>query len=65
MPKSKTITLHNTPQFYVEYMKNWLATTKTVSPAERLIIQDIATLVEIAVGHLKAQPEPAEPETTS
>lgn len=65
MPKPKTITLHNTPQFYVEYMKNWLATTKTVSPAEKMIIQDLTTLVEIGADHLKAQPEPAEPETTS
>lgn len=55
----KTITLHNTPRFYVEYTKNWLATTKTISPAERAIIEDIATLIEIAVDHLT--PEPAEP----
>ena len=61
----KTITLHNTPQFYMEYMKNWLATTKTISPAEKMIIQDLATLVEIGADHLKAQPEPAEPGTQS
>lgn len=62
---AKTITLHNTPQFYVEYTKNWLATTKTISPAERAIIEDIATLIEIAVDHLTPTSVPAEPENQS
>ena len=52
----KTITLHNTPQFYVEYTKNWLAKAKDINPAERLIIEDIATLIEVAVDHLTPQP---------
>lgn len=51
--------MHNTPSFYVEYTKNWLATQKDLNPAERMIIEDITTLVKIAADHL--EPEPADP----
>lgn len=61
---NQRISLHNTPQFYLQYVKNWLAHEKkkpTANPAEIAIVTDLATLVEIAVGVL--EPEPAEPET--
>lgn len=59
-----TIHLHNTPTFYLEYMKNWLAHKKkeNANPAELAIVEDLHKLVEIAVGVL--DPAPAEPETT-
>lgn len=53
---AKQITLHNTPQFYVEYTRNWLAKTPTENQVERLIVEDIATLIEIAAEHLTPQP---------
>lgn len=53
---AKQITLHNTPQFYVEYTKNWLAKTPTENKVERLIVEDIATLIEVAAEHLTPQP---------
>lgn len=57
----KTIHLHNTPTFYLEYMKNWLAHQREqkANPAEIAIVEDIKQLVEIAVGVL--EPEPADP----
>ena len=62
----KTITFHNTPTFYLEYTKNWLAHQRKAkaNPAEIAIVEDIHKLVEIAVGVLEPIPtktEPAEP----
>lgn len=58
----KTIYLHNTPTFYLEYMKNWLVHKREqkANPAEIAIVEDIKQLVEIAIGAL--EPEPADPE---
>lgn len=60
---NKTISFHNTPSFYLEYTKNWLAQKKAqkVNPAEIAVVSDICKLVEIAVGVL--DPVPAAPET--
>lgn len=57
----KTITFHNTPSFYLEYTKNWLAHQRKAkaNPAEIAIVEDIHKLVEIAVAQL--EPAPAEP----
>lgn len=56
-----TIELHNTPQFYAEYTKNWLAHKRKegANPAELAIVEDLYKLVEIAVGVL--DPVQAEP----
>lgn len=64
MAKEKeTIHLHNTPTFYFEYMKNWLAHKKkeNANPAEIAIVEDITTMVGIAVDVMN--PVPAEPGT--
>ena len=58
--------VHNTPTFYLEYTKNWLAHQRKAkaNPAEIAIVEDIHKLVEIAVGVLQPIPnktEPAEP----
>lgn len=60
-PKQQVVTFHNTPSFYLEYMKNWSAKQKAdkANPAEIAIVEDITKLVEIAVGVL--DPKPAEP----
>ena len=62
----KTISFHNTPDFYLAYTKNWLAHQRKAkaSPAEIAIVEDIHKLVEIAVGVLSPvakDTEPAEP----
>lgn len=59
----KTIHLHNTPTFYLEYMKNWLVHQREqkANPAEIAIVEDIKQLVEIAVDVLA--PVPADPGT--
>lgn len=61
--EQKPIRFHNTPAFYREYTKNWLAKQKSAkaNPAEIAIVEDIATLVEIAVNVL--EPVPTESET--
>ena len=58
----KTISFHNTPTFYLEYTKNWLAHQRKAksNPAEIAIVEDLHKLVEIAVAQL--EPAPAEPE---
>ena len=63
MAQEQTIMLHNTPSFYLEYTKNWLAHQRKAkaNPAELAIVEDICKLVEIANGVLN--PEPAEPVT--
>ena len=59
----KTVTFYNTPSFYLEYTKNWLAHQRKAkaNPAELAIVEDLHKLVEIAVGVL--DPVPAAPET--
>lgn len=54
----KTITFHNTPGFYLEYTKNWLAHQRKekANPAEVAIVEDLCQLVEIAVSVLQPQP---------
>lgn len=66
VPQKKNVQIinfHNTPRFYLEYMKNWLAHQRKekANTAEIAIVEDIQKLVEIAVGVL--DPVPAEPET--
>lgn len=58
---NETISFHNTPSFYLEYTKNWLAQKKAqkVNPAEIAVVSDICKLVEIAVSVL--EPVPAAP----
>ena len=55
------IQLHNTPQFYLEYTKNWLVQKKKekANPAEIAVIEDISKLIQVAVDCMN--PEPAEP----
>lgn len=61
--KPEEICLHNTPAFYLEYTKNWLAKQKQAkaNPAQIAIVEDIAKLVEIAANFL--EPVPTESET--
>lgn len=61
--KEQTISFHNTPSFYLEYTKNWLAHKRNekANPAELAIVEDLHKLVEIAVGVL--DPVPAAPAT--
>lgn len=61
MDKPQTITFHNTPSFYLEYTKNWLAHQRKAkaNPAGLAIVEDLYKLVEIAVGVL--DPVPADP----
>ena len=63
MDNPQTITFHNTPRFYLEYTKNWLAHQRKekANPAELAIVEDINKLVEVAVGVL--DPVPAATET--
>lgn len=61
--KEQTILLHNTPSFYLEFTKNWLAHKRKAkdNPAELAIVEDLHKLVEIAVSAL--DPVPAAPAT--
>ena len=61
--QEQTISFHNTPSFYLEYTKNWLAHQRKIkaNAAGVAIVEDICKLVEIAIGVLN--PVPAEPET--
>ena len=61
--KQECISFHNTPSFYLEYTKNWLAHQRKAkaNPAELAIVEDLHKLVEIAVGVL--DPVPAAPAT--
>ena len=61
--QEQTISFHNTPSFYLEYTKNWLAHQRKAkaNPAELAIVEDIHKLVEIAVDVL--DPVPAAPAT--
>lgn len=61
--QEQTISFHNTPSFYLEYTKNWLAQKRKekAREAELAIVEDIYKLVKVAVGVLA--PVPAEPGT--
>lgn len=54
------IKLHNTPQFYIQYIKNWLAKEEKDNAPEvqRAIIEDILTLVTVAAEHLTPEGNP-------
>lgn len=56
----KPIALHNTPTFYLEFVKNWATHKKKegASAAELVILDDIAKLIEIAVSALEPAPAP-------
>lgn len=56
--QNKTISFHNTPTFYLEYTKNWLAHQRKAkaNQAELAIVEDLHKLVEIAVGVLDPVP---------
>ena len=60
--QEQTISFNNTPSFYLEYTKNWLAHQRKAkaNPAELAIVEDLHKLVEVAIGVL--DPAPAEPE---
>ena len=62
--KDKTISFHNTPSFYLEYTKNWLAHKRKekANAAELAIVEDLHKLVKIAVGVLAPVPEAPETE---
>lgn len=61
MANKKTITFNNTPAFYLECTRNWLAHQRKANApdVELAIVEDISKLVEIAVGVMT----PAESET--
>ena len=50
--QEQTISFHNTPSFYLEYTKNWLAHQRKAkaNPAELAIVEDLHKLVEIALN---------------
>lgn len=58
------IELHNTPQFYVGYLQNWITKLeKDKAPEVQIVVaKDLLTLVTIAAGNLAPQPvEKSEP----
>lgn len=63
--KEQTVSFHNTPSFYLEYTKNWLAHGRKskAKPAELAIVEDLCKLVEIAVGVLDPVPTESENKT--
>ena len=64
--KKGAIQLHNTPAFYLEYMKNWLTHKRNEksNPVEIAIIEDLTTLVQIAVDGLNpVSAEPTKPKS--
>lgn len=60
MPKKKneTLSFHNAPSFYLAYTENWLAHKRKekANAAEIAIVEDIHTLVEVAVQVLTPLP---------
>ena len=63
--QEQTVSFHNTPSFYLEYTKNWLAHQRKAkaNPAEIAIVEDLCKLVEIAVGALDPVPTESENKT--
>lgn len=58
----KTIEFRNTPGLTREYVNNWLihARKDKAAPAQIAVLEDILTLIDVALTVL--QPEPADPE---
>lgn len=58
----KTIEFRNTPGLTREYVNNWLihARKDKAAPAQIAVLEDILTLIDVALTVL--QPEPAAPE---
>ena len=63
--QEQTVSFHNTPRFYLEYTKNWLAHQRKAkaNPAEIAIVEDLCKLVEIAVDALDPVPTESENKT--
>lgn len=58
----KTLEFHNTPHLVREYVNNWLTHArkdKKKTPAELAVLEDILTLIDVALTVL--EPVPAEP----
>lgn len=59
----KTIEFNNTPEFTREYVNNWLTHArkdKKDTPAQLAVLEDVLTLIDVALSVLA--PGPAEPE---
>ena len=58
----KTLTFHNVPTFYREFTKNWIVKAKKEkkNPAEIAVIEDIHTLIEVALEVLEPAPTESE-----
>ena len=56
--KEQVLSFHNTPAFYKAYMENWLVQKKKqgAQPAEIAIVEDLKTLVEVAVSVINPVP---------
>lgn len=57
---NKTIQFSNTPQLTREYVNNWLVQAKKdkkKTPAELALLQDILTLIDVALTVLKPNPK--------
>ena len=53
------IELHNTPGLIREYVKNWLIHAKKekqMKPSELAVLEDIATLIDVAMTVLEPMP---------
>lgn len=63
--QEQTVSFHNTPNFYLEYTKNWLVHQRKAkaNPAEIAIVEDLCKLVEIAVDALDPVPTESENKT--
>lgn len=56
---AKTIELYNTPAFYEEYLKNWLAHEKKnpkKNAAQLAVISDLIQLVKVAKEAMEPKP---------
>lgn len=57
---NKTIQFSNTPQLTREYVNNWLVQAKKdkkKTPAELALLQDILTLIDVALTVLEPNPK--------
>lgn len=57
---NKTIQFSNTPQLTREYVNNWLVQAKKdkkKTPAELALLQDIITLIDVALTVLEPNPK--------
>lgn len=57
---NKVIQFHNTPRLVREYVNNWLthARKEKKSPAELAVLEDVLTMLDVALEFL--EPGPAE-----